>query len=124
MAGKGAGDESDVPAFSRKIARHAWRYLAFGRQRLAGHERIVAGIQHEGGNAYTAEPRLAARAHPVIVRVPEAVQRRRHDVVERAQRACASDSPGVVKAWMTLELRERFAFEGLQERGGIHQIET
>src|SRR5688500_19148295 len=78
-------------------------------------EGVVTCVEQQRRHADPLEVKTAGGSAPVVVRVAEAVQRRRHEVVELAERAGLADLFGVVEARKEVQLGERLRPERGQE---------
>ena len=106
VTGETPGDKTDVSAFTGKFEGDGVRYLCVRRKRALGHEWIVARVHDERRNCNSGKPGLAARARPVVIRVPKTVEWRSDGVIERAKRPRRAHACGVIQTGMRCELLE------------------
>jgi hypothetical protein len=68
--------------FFREFQNNGRGNILGSRQHGSGHERIVQGINDEGGYLDVPQPRLATRLLPVVFGIAKAVQRSGYQIVE------------------------------------------
>src|SRR3990172_1796713 len=87
-------------------------------------KRVVGGVEHQRRHLDPVQPRLRARARPVVRGVAKTVERGGHDIVELAQRARARDPLAIEEPRETRELGGALALQGREEVARVDQVES
>ena len=90
----------------------------------AGQERIIARVHDQRGHGDIAQVGFTARARPVIVGVAETVQRRRHYIIEVAQRARVAHDVRIIKGRKAFQLLQAFFLQRLQEMAAVQSVDA